>query len=236
MAHGGSREGAGRKSTGREKTILYITPEEASICRLIIDQVRLNKVSNNQISEVQNTLPKRIEEQIEIDFSTIESNNNNLNLVSENQILKDELNTLESKYENEICDLKYDHENEISELKSSHEDEIEELKSNFRKQIKELKLEFREANYELEKEINTLKLELELEDVPVDIIEDVVEDFTIASDQRIMELHAANEGLRGINKFIAETLNSRKELTRSGLNWTPENVKKNVQRIKKGMV
>ena len=233
--HGGKREGAGRKSSGREKTNFYITPAEAKICRDIIEQIRLNTTPQKQESAV------RIEEQTELDFSKLESN-----------------------YEEEICELKYQHENQISELKIEFEEEIKELNVRFKKQIEELKSDHREEISTLENdiifytdEVNTLKTELvELKNkkpepffmkynTTVDAVDavDAVENVetsvcdkiqTVATDERIMELYNLNLGMKkGRNEFIANSLNKKSELTRSGSLWTAENIKKNLQRIRK---
>ena len=36
VSHGGKRDGAGRKSTGRSRLVLYVSSEEAEACKAIV--------------------------------------------------------------------------------------------------------------------------------------------------------------------------------------------------------
>lgn len=214
---GGARPGAGRKSTGREKTIFYITSDEAKICRGLIEQMRLNIVPQNQTAV-------HIEEQTEFDFDAIES-----------------------KYEEEICTLKYDFENEINTLKSEHKDEISVLKSNHKNEIKTLKSEHQQEIIELkadyENEISTLKSEdvneistlkstskneLPIVEFNTDGVEEMIEILTtnpkepVDNDMaKILQLRAEGHALRKIAQMMNDEglTNNGKAWTKSSIEW-----------------
>ena len=44
VSHGGKRDGAGRKSTGRSSLVLYVSSEEAEACKAIVKKMRSNEL------------------------------------------------------------------------------------------------------------------------------------------------------------------------------------------------
>ena len=54
--HGGKREGAGRKASGKKKIVMYGTPEEEKILRKHLEELREKRNSNvvNQMPWIPN--------------------------------------------------------------------------------------------------------------------------------------------------------------------------------------